>query len=432
MPLRDPRLDPTHRSRSTGPLPLVVALLAAGCAKPDGVEAPMLHDPVEIPSPAAIGSAEPNLARTPDGRIFLSWIDREEGVATLRFARWGGEGWTAPRSIARGPDLFVNWADFPSVAALSDGTLAAHWLVRDGDSRGYGIRIAISTDSGATWQPSVTPHDDGTDTEHGFVSMFPVPGGGLGAIWLDGRGYAGVDAHAEDDPSEPGPAMSLRYGRLRDGAMTDGAALDPRACDCCQTDAALSAAGPLVVYRDRSEGEVRDIAITRLTGGSWTRPAIVHADDWVIAGCPVNGPAVAAVGRHVAVAWFTAARDTPRVNVAFSKDAGASFGEAFRVDAGDPVGRVDVLVMDDGAAVVTWLERADESADVRTRLIDADGTVRSSTRVASSRAERAAGFPRTVLAGQDGDLILYAWTDPGTPTMVRTASVALRPPDPDH
>jgi hypothetical protein len=214
--------------------------------------------------------------------------------------------------------------------------------------------------------------------------------------------------------------------------MTDGAALDPRACDCCQTDAALSAAGPLVVYRDRSEGEVRDIAITRLTGGSWTRPAIVHADDWVIAGCPVNGPAVAAVGRHVAVAWFTAARDTPRVNVAFSKDAGASFGEAFRVDAGDPVGRVDVLVMDDGAAVVTWLERADESADVRTRLIDADGTVRSSTRVASSRAERAAGFPRTVLAGQDGDLILYAWTDPGTPTMVRTASVALRPPDPDH
>jgi hypothetical protein len=217
-------------------------LLATACAKPEPPPTPTLHDPVEIPSPAATGSAEPNLVRTADGRIFLSWIERAEGVATLRFARWDGDGWAAPKSIARGTDLFVNWADFPSIAALSDGTLAAHWLVREGGSKGYGIRIALSTDSGSTWHESVTPHDDGTDTEHGFVSMFPVPGGGLGAIWLDGREYAG--AHMEGGPSDDGPAMTLRYGRLRDGRMTDGVTLDPRTCDCCQTDAALSAAGP--------------------------------------------------------------------------------------------------------------------------------------------------------------------------------------------
>jgi hypothetical protein len=403
-------------------------LLATACAKPEPPPTPTLHDPVEIPSPAATGSAEPNLVRTADGRIFLSWIERAEGVATLRFARWDGDGWAAPKSIARGTDLFVNWADFPSIAALSDGTLAAHWLVREGGSKGYGIRIALSTDSGSTWHESVTPHDDGTDTEHGFVSMFPVPGGGLGAIWLDGREYAG--AHMEGGPSDDGPAMTLRYGRLRDGRMTDGVTLDPRTCDCCQTDAALSAAGPLVVYRDRAAGEVRDIAITRLTGGSWTEPATVHHDGWVIGGCPVNGPAVAAVGRRVAVAWFTAANDTPRVLVAFSKDSGSSFDAPFRLDSGDPIGRVDVLMTDDGAALVTWMERADEAAEMRSRLIDADGTIRSSIRVAISTTDRAAGFPRTVIIGDAGDSFLYAWTDPGTPSLVRTATVALRPADP--
>jgi hypothetical protein len=50
----------------------------------------------------------------------------------------------------------------------------------------------------------------------------------------------------------------------------------------------------------------------------------VHSDNWKIDACPVNGPAIAATGRRVAVAWFTAANDTARVKLAFSSAARAS------------------------------------------------------------------------------------------------------------
>ena len=85
----------------------------------------------ELPSPAQDGSVAPNLFATADGRVLLSWIDRlPDGRHALRFSVRKRNRWSAPRLIAEGADWFVNWADFPSIVALPDGTLAAHWLVR--------------------------------------------------------------------------------------------------------------------------------------------------------------------------------------------------------------------------------------------------------------------------------------------------------------
>ena len=87
----------------------------------------------ELPAPAGRGSGQPNLAVAPDGRLYLSWIEPlGEGRFSLRFALKEGEGWSAPRVIAEGANWFVNWADFPSMVALPDGSLAAHWLVKSG------------------------------------------------------------------------------------------------------------------------------------------------------------------------------------------------------------------------------------------------------------------------------------------------------------
>ncbi len=93
--------------------------------------------------------------------------------------------------------------------------------------------------------------------------------------------------------------------------------LDARTCDCCQTDSARTREGLVVVYRDRSETGVRDIALVRQTPTGWSEPVQVARDGWLIDACPVNGPAVDARGDTVVVAWFTAA-DKPRVRLAFS------------------------------------------------------------------------------------------------------------------
>jgi hypothetical protein len=140
----------------------------------------------------------------------------------------------------------------------------------------------------------------------------------------------------------------------------------------------------------------------------------------------VNGPAVAARGDEVAVAWFTGAGGVPLVNVAFSGDAGAAFSAPVQVDDGNPAGRVDALLLADGSALVTWLERtAGGQAEVRARRVwaPADGSPGRSgpaATVATSSDARASGFPR-MAALADGSL-LVAWTDAGEAgTRVRVA-----------
>src|SRR5262245_18891800 len=118
--------------------------------------------------------------------------------------------------------------------------------------------------------------------------------------------------------------------------------LDMKVCECCQTSAAMTDDGPVVVYRDSSDQEIRDISVIRLTDGKWSQPRWVAQDGWQINGCPVNGPAIAASGRRVAVAWFTGAAGAQNVKLAFSGDLGESFGETITVDDGSPLGRVDV------------------------------------------------------------------------------------------
>jgi hypothetical protein len=94
---------------------------------------PVLAQVREFVSPGGQGSGQPNLTVSSDGRVYLSWIERHaEGKVSLRFSTLEKGAWTTPGVIAEGANWFVNWADFPSMIALPDGSLAAHWLVKSG------------------------------------------------------------------------------------------------------------------------------------------------------------------------------------------------------------------------------------------------------------------------------------------------------------
>lgn len=391
----------------------LAAILLLGCVGRD-VDRPALGSIDTLASPAAPGSAEPNLATGTDGRVYLSWIEPAgDSMHALRFATLEGDRWSAPRTIVSRADLFVNWADFPSIVALSGQRLAAHWLQRSGDAKyAYEVRVAQSSDAGQTWSEPMVPHRDGTATEHGFVSLFPFRDS-LGAIWLDGRNFARAAK------GESADMMLLMTAIAPAGTAGAERVLDERVCDCCQTSLALAASGPIVVYRDRLAGEIRDISVVRWTDTAWSRATVVHADDWKIDACPVNGPAIAASGDRVAVAWFTAARDSARVYVATSANSGVSFGEPVRVDDGNPVGRVDVELDDRGGALISWMEfTAGQQADVRVRRIDPEGQRGASTVVARTSGARASGFPRMASRANE---VLFAWTEAGSPSRIRVA-----------
>lgn len=376
-------------------------------------------------SPAGVDSREPELSTAADGRIILSWVEKVGAKRyALRFATRDTGSWSPPQTVASGENWFVNWADFPSVIALADGSLAAHWLVKSGSGTyAYDVNIARSKDGGKSWGNPVVPHTDGTQTEHGFVSLLPLPDGRVGAIWLDGRNLKDVK-HEGEEHTPLSVSMTLRYAAIdADGKLSDEVQLDDRVCECCQTSAALTSQGMIAAYRDRSEKEIRDIHFVTRQQDNWSVPRPVHSDNWEINGCPVNGPSVAADDRRVAVAWYTAANDSPRVKVAFSKDAGATFGKAIEVDDGETLGRVDVLLLADGSALVCWLSGNVEGGAIKVRRVLPDGSLSTPSVIAKTDISRSSGFPRMALLD---DEVHFAWTEFGKPSYVRTATANIR------
>jgi len=401
---------------------LLAALALSGCS-PREVPGPWLGEVTVVAAPAGPGSQYPHLAGGGQVPIVLSWLQAQPGGGVaLQHATWRDGNWSSPATVATGTDWFVNWADFPSVVPVTATTWLAHWLQqRTENVYAYDVRLSASGDGGRHWSQPISPHDDGTPTEHGFVTILEDGGRAL-AVWLDGRHTGGWHDH-EGAHGAPG-AMTLRAASIGPDGRVTGAdeQIDARTCDCCQTDAALTSEGPVVVYRDRGDDEVRDVALVRLQGGRWSAPVAVHPDGWKIDACPVNGPVVAARGRTVVVAWFTAP-DRPRVRVAFSGDAGRTFSAPVEVASGDALGRVDVVLLDDGRAVVSWLRQGPAGAEILAQPFDRSAATGTAVVVASASVQRSTGFPQMV---SDGHGLLFAWTDSGEPPRLRTAYATLR------
>lgn len=347
---------------------LLVVLLLAACAGKEAV------------APAASLQKLPFKAAVPfvaNGGA-ISFMDEE--ARAFRFVTWRDGQFSEPRTIAADPDMLINRADFPSIWKNGD-ELVATWSTRR--EHGAVVHVARSTDGGATWSQPRTPHPD-VVSQFGFVSL-----AGSDFVYLDGRKLEGGMEGSGD--------MELRAG--------DGTALDPRVCDCCQTAMAMTDEGPVVAYRDRSADEVRDISVVRRTAGGWSQPKTLRADGWKIMGCPVNGPQVDAIGKHVVVAWFTAASNQPRVYASFSDDAGATFGQPVLVDADVPAGRVDVVLFPTGSAVVTWVSQKTGKALLRAQRVHPDGTLGADV----LGTGEVSGFPR---AARWGENVAVVWSRP--------------------
>ncbi|GAB3346231.1 sialidase family protein [Marilutibacter aestuarii] len=429
---------PARYGRGASALPWCLLLLAglSACGTGSAPEAdraasapaaPAAFERVEtLTLPAGPVASQPDLVATPDGGWLLAWIEPGMGDASdgesrghrLMFSRTrAGEGdWSVPRAIARGDDWFLNWADTPHVQALPDGSLWAHWLRSTGPGRmDYGIDLVRSGDGGDTWSAPTLVNLADSAGDHGFVSFWPQGRDGLGIAWLDSRQKAAAiaagEAEASDDPHHGGGAPMMLRAAVFDAAGERSAEwpLDTSTCDCCTTAAAITSRGPVVVYRGRTAGEIRDTRLVRFENGAWTAPRDVHADGWMMPGCPVNGPVVAARGERVWVAWFTQADGPPELRIARSDDAGDSFGAPLTVARGEHVlGRATLALAGD-ALLVAWLEETDAQRLQLARYgldLSAPPTRRELARLAIRG--RASGLPRLAVQGDEARIV---WTD---------------------
>ena len=397
---------------------VLIAVLATALAVAAQAPQPFTLKVEPLQLAAQRGSSGAQLSVSKRG-VLVSWLDSDNDEPTLKFAERTATGWTQAVKVASGEDWFITEADTPSVLRLSSGTLVADWMQSSSDEfEASNLRLVYSKDDGKTWSKSFLPHHDGTITQHAFATLFELANGNLGLVWLDGR------LTVKD--REHGP-MTIRYGAYNaQWAQVSDRSIDAKVCDCCTTSVALTADGPIAVYRNRTDDEIRDIYVTRYEMGQWTAGKPVHDDGWQIHACPINGPAVSAHGRDVAVGWFTGKNDQGQAWMAFSKDAGRTFGQPIRLDDGSSLGKVDVEMLDDGSVVAMWIEFANQRSQLRARRIDASGAKSAPVTIAGAAGSgRVGGVPRIARLGNE---LVFAWIDTpesGGIGSVKTAVAAL-------
>jgi len=356
----------------------------------------------DIPFLYGNNNAQPNLVSY-DGTLSLSWISSEQdNNASLHFSQLKNGKWIKPQKIADGSDWFVNWADFPAHAINEDLILTSYLKKSDSGTYTYDVLLNLRKLNGEKIKQDFLLNTDGIKAEHGFVSIIPNNNKGFFITWLDGRNTV------EKKPDGDHKPMTIRFAEVSNkGDIINESELDAAACDCCQTSIANTSNGPIVVYRDRSDKEVRDVYSVRNINGVWEDPNPVHKDGWIINGCPVNGPKVASNSKNLAIAWFTASNGNPLVNLSFSKNNGASFDKPIKINDVNAIGRVDIAFLNDDEAIVSYMEVDDAGAYLRIKKVSVNGKVSEPITISKIDGGRNTGVPQLEIINNE---IFIVWT----------------------
>ena len=348
-----------------------------------------------VQTPTNKNSLAPNLCSF-GNHFALSWIERNtDGEARLQMATWNGSEFDEIRLIAKSKGMFANWADIPSLVEAPSGDLYAHWLNRiSNETYAYGIQIERSIDHGKSWQSLGWLHNDTSATEHGFVSLIPE-NRHVRAFWLDGR-----------QMKKPTGKMMLRTAILDGNEIKSENMIDDDVCTCCPTGAIQLPSGSAVVYRDRLPQEIRDISLVHLKNDAWSKPSRIQNDNWVMPGCPVNGPSIATNGDIIAVSRFTVIKNKAKIILRLFKDGQTASGKEITLDENIPVGRCTTVCSKD-AVYNIWIGVDKKQTVLRMAEVSLSGKIKRKITLVPIDKDRSSGMPRAIFSN---NYLWVSWT----------------------
>ncbi|WKD86925.1 hypothetical protein KCTC32516_02305 [Polaribacter huanghezhanensis] len=372
---------------------LSVAMLFIACEKKE-------VKITEIPFDFGINNAEPNLVAQ-KGKLSLSWVSSIRGEeATLFYTQLENEKWNAPSKIISGDDWFVNWADFPANATNGDVLLTSHLQKSAKGTYTYDIVLNLRKLNGDIIKENFLLNTDGMKAEHGFVSIIPNKSDGFLITWLDGRNTV------KEMKESVHKAMTVRTAEIsKTGTIFNETEVDGRTCDCCQTSITMTQNGPMIVYRDRSENEIRDIYFSQKKDSVWSTPVAVFNDHWNINGCPVNGPKVVSNTKNTAVAWFTGANEKPEVKVSFFENN--TFNKPIILNDIPAIGRVDIAFINTDEVLVSYMESDNNNTYLRCKKVSKNGKVSKAITISDISSGRSTGVPQLEISNNDAYVV---WT----------------------
>lgn len=359
----------------------------------------------ELPLPNAAASQQHHLAQTAAGELIVSWVESDGISSAAKFAILEKTGWSLPLTVVK---VGGKLADPPVVLGLSDGSLAVAWMpyIKDAPDRyAADIYLARSIDGGLTWSAPLKPYGDAARIYDAQMSLAALPDNKLALVWTDMR-------NVSHDPAADKTAN--RYQLMatvidKNWRASPEIVLDDDICSCCRSFTDAQGEQLVTVYRDHAAGEIRDINAVRWQASGESQIANVHADGWVIGGCPSNGPSIDLSPAGGVAAWFSAADGKGRVKIAFSGDHGAHFDQPIELDA-DASGYANALLLDDGSALVSWRGRYGPEDELRVAKVTKSGVVSRQTTVYRGGFPKwPSKYPGMARVGKEA---YVAWTDP--------------------
>ena len=316
--------------------------------------------------------------------VVVAWAAADAGGATDVFAAVSHDAartFGTPVRVNSAPgEVRANGEQPPRVVLSRRGSPGAArvitivWAAKG--SRGTKLVAAQSLDSGKSFRPAATLPDTDAAGSRGWHNVAADATGRVFTIWLDHRALA-RDAAASHREHEAGghdgvtmAQKSKLYIQSLDGAVVSRA-VTQGVCYCCKTALAVDARGVLhAAWRHVYPGNFRDIAYARSGDGGLTfsPPVRISDDNWMLDGCPDDGPALAVDrdGRVHAV-WPTLVDGggEPTIALFYATSTQGAFSQRVQLPTQGVAHHPQITLAGDGSLLAAW----DESSPGRRRVV---------------------------------------------------------------
>jgi hypothetical protein len=362
-------------------------------------------------------AAEPALATASDGTAYVAWVEhRENKESDVMLAHLDSEGKMKDAPVRVNPNAgeATAWrGDPPTVKVAPDGTVYVGWTARFKDSQAHGndLYVSASRDGGRTFEQTVKVNDDGKQVVHGMHSLAIGSDGHIYVAWLDERDVVKpppsekkMDGMQKMEHMEANREVFTSFSTDGGRTFSPNQRVAKDACPCCKTALAVSRDGHVFIgWRQVLPGEYRHIAVAASADGgkSFAQPVIVSDDRWMIAACPVSGPALS-VGDDNAlrVVWYTEGeKAAPGLYSAESRDGGKTFSESRTFAKGEARGTPLLIVNEKSGSSVIWESDSDGQARVMKARFDEKATADASTIASTGELPSAASSGGQLFVG---------------------------------
>jgi hypothetical protein len=332
-------------------------------------------------------AAEPVMVAAGDGTLYVAWVEHApKKQADLFLTRLDQNGQALSRPVRVNPragEASAWRGDPPTLAVARDGAIYVGWTGRSApEGHATDIFLSASRDGGRTFETPVRVNDDQKQVVHGMHSLAIDGSGRIFMAWLDERnvemempGEKGkMDEHKMEANREVYLASSSDGGRT----FSPNRFIAREACPCCKSALTVGADGRVYVgWRQVLPGNYRHIAVAASADGGQTfsQPVIASDDKWMIAGCPVSGPALAVTSDNaLRVLWYSAGEaGSPGLYWSESRDGGKSFSSRQALMEGAMFGNPHLIAGPDNTLTAVWESNHKEGSKIVIARLDRAG-----------------------------------------------------------